>query len=785
MPILISHDIMKKESSDCMELKEGLIIAPNHIKEKILKQISENHQLINIKIMNKEEFIKNYFITYKNESLYFLMQKFNLKYKTAKKYLDNIYINHQNIKPYFDVLKKENLLIENPYFKQNINHITINGYNDLDPFLLNELKQYDLEIIKEEIGKNQSPIYEFTSQTEELIFIACDIIKKIKEKNISINDIYIAGINSDYNSEFTRIFNLYKIPFTKKPPKLYSTQIVQTFLKNLNQTKNINEALNILKPSDIKNQIIDTINDLNINENIDTISLELITNKMQEITLKQNKETNTVHLIDIDQITDKTKHYYIVGFNQGIIPHIHKDDDIVPDIDKQKLGILTSAQKNEIEKEHIKYLIKSFENLTLTYKLKDTFNTYYPSFIIDELNITPKSSAHIPLNYSNNFNKLKLGILLDNYFNYNEKDENLDILKNTYPNIPYNIYKNDYQNIKKDDLKTYLKNNLTLSYTSLNNYALCPFKFYIKHILKLETYEETFAILIGNLFHQVLSQIYNENFDLKTEYQNFIKPLNLTPKEKFYLNNLYEILKKDIEIIKWQDSHSKYQNHLTEKQITIDKSKDIKITFKGIIDKLNYQTQNNLNKCLIIDYKTGNVSATLDNLNDGLNLQLPSYIYLIKNGLGPNYTVNGFYLQKILNKQALDSKSPEEDFKTSLKLNGYTINDEEEINQIDDTYQNSEIIKGMKLTQKGFYVYSKIITQDQISKLENIVSNNIDKTIDNILNTNFQITPKRINNENISCPYCPFKDLCFVKEDNIKDLKQTKFKDIIGDDENA
>ena len=63
---------MKKESSDYMfELKDGLIIAPNHIKKEILKTTSKHKKLINIKIMTKEEFIKNYYGTYKKRPFIF------------------------------------------------------------------------------------------------------------------------------------------------------------------------------------------------------------------------------------------------------------------------------------------------------------------------------------------------------------------------------------------------------------------------------------------------------------------------------------------------------------------------------------------------------------------------------------------------------------------------------------------------------------------------------------------------------------------------------------------
>ena len=166
-------------------------------------------------------------------------------------------------------------------------------------------------------------------------------------------------------------------------------------------------------------------------------------------------------------------------------------------------------------------------------------------------------------------------------------------------------------------------------------------------------------------------------------------------------------------------------------------------------------------------------------------MQLPTYIYLVQKGLGKNYQVNGFYLQQVLTENQLDSKDSKKDTKDSLKLKGYTVNDESIIEKIDETYQNSLIINALKTTQKGFYAYSKIIDKEEIKKLEEITEDNINKTIDNILNTNFNVTPKRIDNKNISCEFCPFKDICYYKEEDIKDLKNTKFKDIIGGEENA
>ena len=454
---------------------------------------------------------------------------------------------------------------------------------------------------------------------------------------------------------------------------------------------------------------------------------------------------------------------------------------MIEDDEKPKYRLLSSTEKNIIEKKTITNLIKSSPNITITYKLKDTFSTYYPSSLISELNLDVIKNPEIKFIYSNIFNKLTLGQYLDNYLNYNEKDKKLDLLWSNYPEIDYGTFDNKYQKINKDSLKTYLKENLTLSYTSLNNYYLCPFKYYVNNILKLDPYEETFPILIGNLFHACLSHMYDENFDLEKEYQAYLKDKNLSPKEKFFLKKLYQVLEKDIEIIKENETHTTYQNHLTEKRITLNKEGDININFTGIIDKISH----NDSHAIITDYKTGSVSSTLDNLNYGLNMQLPVYLYLIKNSQELNFEVTGLYLQKLLNTPYLDSQNPDKEIKDNLKLSGYTIDDENIIEEIDDTYENSEIIKGLKKTKNGFSSYSKLLSSEDFGKIYQITEGNINKAIQNILNCDFEIKPKRIDNENISCKNCIFKDLCFKKEEDIQNLKNTKISEILGGEEDA
>ena len=75
--------------------------------------------------------------------------------------------------------------------------------------------------------------------------------------------------------------------------------------------------------------------------------------------------------------------------------------------------------------------------------------------------------------------------------------------------------------ISLDHSLKFIDNKLLLSYSSLDNYYHCSFKYYIKNILKLDPYEEQFMAFVGSLFHYVLSLSFNDNFDFETEFNNY------------------------------------------------------------------------------------------------------------------------------------------------------------------------------------------------------------------------------------------------------------------------
>lgn len=451
------------------------------------------------------------------------------------------------------------------------------------------------------------------------------------------------------------------------------------------------------------------------------------------------------------------------------IPKIYKDIDYLNDNLKEKLGLYTSLEKNKLEKEKILNNLKNINNLIITYKDIDPYKSYYPSNLIESLNIDIIQNISIINKTSNIYNKIKLVNQLDLMLKYGTKFKETSTLLNTYQDIQYLTYNNKFTGINNK------LDKITLSYTSLNNYYHCSFRYYIDSILKLNIYEDTFKIYIGNLFHYILSKIFLDDFNFENEFLNFTKTREFTKKELFYLNILKEELIKIIEVIKYQHSLSGLTSLKLENEIVL---KDNNYTFKGIIDKIMFKEKDNNTYLSLIDYKTGIPKTSINNLIYGIDMQLPIYVYLIKkSNIFLNPKIIGFYLQQILHEKKLeDKKNIDELYKNNLKLNGYSINDSYLVNMFDESYENSEMIKGMKITSKGFSHYTKVLTESEIDNLVNIVDLKIKEAFKEISNFNFSINPKVIDGENIGCSFCKYKDLCFKTGNDLVYLE--KYNDL-------
>lgn len=773
-----------------------LLIIPNHLKETILLSFCD--ELKNIKIMTESEFLKKYYFDYDLETIYYLMNKYKLKYEVVLIYLKNLYYvenkeySNEKLNKLVEIkkeLEEHNLLKYKPLFLNKLKSMNIVFYNfyDLDKFYLNLIdnlkKITSIEVINE--GNNcyyEHKIYEFKNAEEEVEFVATKICELVLS-GVNINNIVLLNSSDIYTNHIKRIFKYFSIPINiKDNNSLLGTKMGTFFLENINS--DISKTFELLEINfDLKNSL-----NLEIYNRLITISnkfsfvsdymkikellkVELLNTKLSDVILDEAVKVEVLE----DYIPNDNEYVFLLGFNQGECPKNLKDEDYINDLLKEKLNLSTTTSKNIIHSKKIINIIKNVKNLWITYKLNGEQGSLTVSSLNEKLNYEVIHNIKISYNYSNLNNNLKLARYMDDYLKYGSKNEDLDLLNNTYKNNVYRKYDNKFNGIKKTS------ENITLSYSSMDNYYKCSFKYYISSILKLNCYEETFMTYIGSLFHYVLSK--KDNLSLEDSIIEFMNnnPKEFTNKENFFLEKLKKDLEFILDVIKKQKDYTNFHNALYEKYIEIPKGND---KFIGIVDKILLNDNKTLGA--IVDYKTGNPSLELNYIEYGLGLQLPIYLYLI-NKINPDIEIVGFYLQKIL--PSLITRNPLKDITSQkrdlLKLQGFSLSEEEKLSEFDKTYIDSELIKSMKVGNNGFYAYSKTLTKNNMQNIVKIIDQKIDEALTNIHNNNFDINPKVINNKNIGCEYCKFKDICYMTEKDIVRLKDIDNLDFLGGDNNA
>ena len=740
--------------------EETLIICNQYEKENILKI----NKLLPIKIMNIEEFKEKYFFSYDESAILYLIKKYNIKYEIAKEYINNLYYidnnkSHNEKLIFLTGIKKEldtnNLLKYNKEFKNYLKRVKIIIYHQkLNNFFKNIFKNYHYEEIKKEYKNYTHKVYEFDTMEEEIHYIANEIASLI-DKGISTQKIKLMNVDESYFNTIERIFNLYNLkPGINYKRILSSYPIVKEFINIYKQKEETIESS--LSKLDSNNPIYNEIINI-INKYLKYDSKELIIYKLEHSYLTSNKFDNEISLVDYLEYPIKDDEYYfMISFNETIIPKNYMDTEYLTDNIKELLNLETTKELNKELRIETINIINSIKNLTITYKLKDFKSNYYPSSLISNFEVE-KQLVDYKISYSETYNKMSLVKEYDNYIKYGYKSNNFDLLNNNYQ-ISYNSFNNKYHKIDRT------MDKLNLSYSKMQIYNKCAFRYYLTDILKLDIFEENFSTVIGSMVHFVMEKcLSNEDYDVNKYASIYLKDKELTKKEQFFLEKYKKEVSELLNQVLLEKEYTTLKDALYEKKIDIDYGNNIH--FIGIIDKVLYNTDGLNTYIALVDYKTGNDDISLKYLKYGLNIQLPIYLYLSKELPFKNPLYTGFYLQKF--------NLTDKDY----RLVGYSNSNPDILSKFDNNYESSKIIKGLKTLKDGsFSKNSKVLTNEEINNIKDITKNIINDTINKIKNNCFEINPKIDNEKNISCEFCKYSDICFKqKEDEIK-LEVTEFR---------
>lgn len=759
-----------------IDFNHSLIICPDDLKRKLLEYFYNEKKLFDVKFMDLQEYRKNICFDYDIRAIRYLKDNYNLSIANAREVLDNLcyvesgkeYGNEKlnSLSAIRKQLEDNYLLIYNPLFNKAIRDrkIYVCGYGKLKD---EDRKITDGEVIEYEYNEKKYQISTFEDIEKEVGYLYDSIYKLISEKNVDINKIFVLGNVTDYESYFRRFNEYYGFTIeVHDDERFIGTKKALDFIEDLD-IKNKEELFEKYKDDERIINVLNRYPGYELKEIKDFIISDL-----KKIRTDNELYRNTVKCEKMFTDFEDDEYVFLIGFNDQI-PSLKRDTDYLSDNNKKQLDLTISEDENALIRYNARAYLSGINNLHISFSEKSPFKKYNLSNLFNE---NEYELIKVEENYdiSEAYNRLRYGSMLDRLYRYNDQDEKLSSLYETYRDNDYLEYDNSFNGLSNDQINAI--DNVRLSYSSMDKFFKCQFAYYIENILGLKNQEETFYTKTGTLCHEVLKDLYEDkNFDFESSWQNNIKKLSKDQsfcedeKEEFFTGRIKEELKKDIEILKHQRQDSMLDKQMCEKLFKNEIND--RVSFVGFIDKVMYYEGKNEIVANVIDYKTGTVAKINEKLMPyGMSLQLPSYMYLLRkdNPFTKKIAFGGFYLQHLINSEIKydENKDLSEIKKESMKLDGYTTADPDRLSICDFTAAEgvSQNIRGLKLKKDGsFYAYSKVLDDEEMDGMVKLVEGKIDEAKDAILKGEFKINPKEIDNRNESCGYCPYGMICFKR----------------------
>ena len=316
-------------------LKDDLLIITNEsYKEQILLNLKSMYRL---KFMSMKEFIRNLTFSYDERSVYYLMKKYNLNYDVAKMYLENIYHETdikekkvEKLKQIRQELDDSNLLIYNKYFKDYLKTVDIIVYNyDVNNYEKSKIQEIEkitkVTYLNDSSIKKEQVVYEFSNIEEEIVYVATQI-RKLMEKNVPLSSIKIVNIDDTYINSLKRIFDFFNINIDLNDEYIYSNVLVNKFLIQLKETKDISMALKSLENNlEIYEKVLNICNKYAFVNDVDEYVITCIEEELKTTRLKNLQEN--IKVVNLDNYFSNNDYVFLMNFNQKSIPKIHKDED--------------------------------------------------------------------------------------------------------------------------------------------------------------------------------------------------------------------------------------------------------------------------------------------------------------------------------------------------------------------------------------------------------------------------------------------------------------------------
>ena len=789
----------------------------NNVEHKIFANLTQNMRAQNeeLKILEQNIFRPNKIKNHKTpENIFFssshdihgecekLVQNIKDIIISKKYHYRDIVILLRNSSEYPDIikslLKKDgiNYFLDFPekLFNKNITNlilaifdIIINNYNSQD--IIKLLKTNLINISQEDVYllenyvllwkiKSKSWFSEFTmhpdgfySQFEQKDIELLEKINQIREKIIT--PIYKFHQKNKNSTGKEISIALYELILEFKVPEKFREFCCEISTKN-----NIEVAekyafiwSNII---DVLNQVAETIGDQKIKLEKYAEIFKFSLNTVDCSYVPQNSDSILITSVERARIFDK-KVVFIVGAVSGEFP---KDPEFSEIFNINEINYINSLGVNlnkNLEKSLITERFLVYKSLScVSDMIFVSWHTSEPSEIIHEIkNIFPNTKFY-------NKNILE---------NQELSEQEINIIK-------IFLDKNKFNFNNKLKTQELFGNNLVLSASQIEKYFTCKFWYFCQYGLNLKYIQETsFKNLdYGNIVHfllEILIQKYVKHkkylnleqeldFDINNLLSDYVNKnfMGLDNKSKLFIYKLSKIkitVKFLINYFIEEFNQSKFQVLETEfktPELKLDIMNKKTVSIIGKIDRIDTMNLNNQTYFRIIDYKTSSKEFKLSNILDGMNMQMLIYLLAVSrnnNNMLPAGVLYFKALRPILEAKNINNiQKLSQELDKSLKMNGLIV-------------ENKDVILGMEPESQGKYI-PVLLKNDEIKSSEctvnpneldiifNYIENKIKHVSNKIFDGNFSPRPIVLNNNN-SCEFCNFKNICLNNKNNIKNTQ--------------
>lgn len=547
---------------------------------------------------------------------------------------------------------------------------------------------------------------------------------------------------------------------------------------------------------------------------------------------------------------------FIIGVNDGIFPAKIDGDLIFSDEDRMKLKeigveIAKDSRSKAFDEEFLVYttLTTAGTYLKLSYPIADIEGkTMRPSIIISrikklfpnmseksdiisrnfeediELIANPRSTfrALITALRSSNEGIALAHMWLDVYRWFADsslwKDKLNTILDGFY-------FANEAEIVDTSKIRKLYGKHLKLSVSKLENFARCPFGYFVKYglganerkIYKLSKPD------IGTFMHEILYDfskfIHEKNINYREvsddECKNILNDIidkkiegmqDSIFKSSFRSMHSVDIMKRILARSVWLLVRQMRMGDFTPEgyeiafgdgsiypPIEVKMHSGETVYLIGRIDRLDLFNEQNGEYIRIIDYKSGNKEFSLSDVYYGFQLQLLVYLDAILTDISKSLSREvipggAFYFKMddpiIRSNEELDETELEKEIMKNLKLDGLILSDLNVVKHMDNEISGSSAIIPARVNKDDELAKNKSgVTIEQFGYLRRYVKDTIANLCEEILEGNIELAPRK-NGGDTPCKYCELAMACQfdkrLKGNKVRNLQQ-KSNDEIWD----